>query len=119
MRANFTNILNLLSSSNATLTAIVVSETWLSSHNEDIFQIDGYNFYSNCSKIDKPAGGIYISEYLDCSIRDDLTVSNEYNEYILLRFCGMVKEIFLSAAYIDPTLWRCSVIHRSVLTNCL
>src|SRR5690349_4768728 len=57
LNKNFSSIINLLSRTNCTFTAIGLSETWLSPATQDIFNIDGYKFVcrSRCSKI---GGGV-------------------------------------------------------------
>ena len=70
---NFEKLLDLLHIINYPLTAIALTETWLSSDNEYNFHIPGYKFIAN-SRTDKSAGGIgiFLNNDLDYVVRTDL-----------------------------------------------
>jgi len=62
---NVTAIKNLLSACNS-ITALAVSETWLTTATKDIHQISGYVFISSPRLIKSGGGvGIYLNELLD------------------------------------------------------
>lgn len=73
IKKNFGNLSNLLNLLISPLSAIAVTETWLTESVQDIFQIPGYKFFSN-SRSDKPGGGVglYVKCCFDCMPRSDL-----------------------------------------------
>ena len=64
------NFLNLFSSK---LTAIAVTETWLTDSLSDVYSIPGYNFFSQ-SRIKKLGRevGLFVDKSINCKIRHDL-----------------------------------------------
>ena len=73
MKKNFSNIVNLLSTLSRPLTAIALTETWLTVSNQDTYQLPGYKFVSHI-RINKTGGGvgIFISNEHSYKIRPDL-----------------------------------------------
>jgi hypothetical protein len=73
MKKNFGNIVNLLSLLSKPLTAIAVSETWLSVVNQDTYHIAGYKFIS-LPRPDKIGGGvgIFVNDDFSFKLRPDL-----------------------------------------------
>jgi hypothetical protein len=56
LKKNFSNVVNLLSTLSNPLTAIALSETWLSVLNQDTYSLPGYKFVSQ-PRVDKIGGG--------------------------------------------------------------
>lgn len=73
LRKNYCNVVNLLTSISKPITAIALSETWLTSLNEDTYSLPGYQFVSQ-TRDDKPGGGvgIFISNDFSFKLRTDL-----------------------------------------------
>src|ERR1043165_5299692 len=61
LKKNFRNVEKFLVTLSKPLTAIALTETWLTSVNQDTYSLRGYNFISQ-PRIDKPGGGIGIYE---------------------------------------------------------
>ena len=81
---NFTQIKNLLSSCHP-ITALAVSETWLSTATQDIHQIPGYTFISSPRVIKTHGGvGIYVNELLHCFKRTDISIMTSYLECLFI-----------------------------------
>jgi hypothetical protein len=77
-------LLNLLATTKIKPSVIAVSETWLNSNNQDIFQIDGFKFVSKSRMGLKTGGGVglYISNDFNIVVRDDLSISDDIIESI-------------------------------------
>ena len=84
LNANFSSLLNLLTTTKIKPSVIAVSETWLNSNNQDIFQIDGFQFVSKSRMGLKTGGGVglYISNAINIVAHDDLSVSDDIIECI-------------------------------------
>src|SRR5437870_790750 len=82
LRANFSEIENHVINSKVNYSVIVVTETWLNEINQDIFQIEGYKFFSKHRNGAKSGGGvgIYVNNCFDTKVRHDLSISAEYLE---------------------------------------
>ena len=82
---NYCGIVNLLRILSKPLTAIAITETWLTVSNQDAFFLPGYNFVSQPRK-DKTGGGVGI--YINCDfvykLRSDLC-----------RLCTFIECIFI------------------------
>ena len=59
MKKNFNDIVNLISTLSGSLTAIALTETWLTTLNEDTYKLPGYKFISQ-TRINKTGGGVGI-----------------------------------------------------------
>ena len=84
LKTNFGPITNLLNFLSGPLSAITVTETWLSESLQDVFTIQGYNFFSK-PRCNRSGGGvgIYVNASFDCKIRLDLCYMNVLNLKIL------------------------------------
>ena len=73
MKKNFSNIVNLVSTLSRSLTAIALTETWLTVLNQDTYLLPGYKFISR-TRTNKTGGGvgIFISSDHLYKIRPDL-----------------------------------------------
>ena len=104
LKKNFGPITNLLNFLSGPLSAIMVTETWLSESLQDVFTIQGYNFFSK-SRCNKSEGGvgIYVNASFDCKIRLDLCYMNEYIECIFVecRHPGQ-QTIIVGSVYRPP-----------------
>jgi len=82
LNKNFIARKTLLDTISGSVTAIAVSESWITTENEDYFQIDGYNFISN-SRVGRTGGGvgIYLDNKFPFRVRDDLSQMNDIVEY--------------------------------------
>ena len=82
---NFSSLVNLLDRVPSSLTALGVSETWLTPASSDLFNIEGYKFVSN-ARLDRLGGGVglYIAKDFTFRIRNDLSVMKLYFESIFV-----------------------------------
>ena len=66
---NFGALTNLLHNISSPLSALAVSETWLSESVQDVYASEGYSFFSKC-RSNKIGGGIglCINNSFDCKI---------------------------------------------------
>ena len=67
------------------LSAMFVTETWLTESLHDVFTIPGYRFFSR-SRLNKLGGGvgIYVNNSFDCKVRQDLCQMTDYMECIFV-----------------------------------
>jgi exonuclease III len=109
LNANFSKIENFLTISNVVFSAIAVTETWLNNNNQDIFQIDGYNFFSKNRSNLKTGGGVglYVNNKFDVELRNDLSVSNDIIECIFLELvqkqCVKSRNVLIGCIYRPPS----------------
>ena len=98
---SLTNFINLFSSH---LTAIAVTETWLTESLNDVYSIPGYNFFANSRTMKLGGGvGLYVKKNLSCKIRPDLCRMSSYIECIFLE-CQQVnmKSFIIGSIYRPP-----------------
>ena len=103
LNKNFSELSNLLSFSNSSLSAICLTETWLNKVNEDIFQLEGYNFVSKCR--DKKGGGvgIFLQHNLEFSVCNDLTYIDKSIECLFIEIVQKSQSnILLGVIYRPP-----------------
>jgi len=82
---NFKPFVNLLHIASCSLTAIVLTETWLTPQNQDMFIIDGYNFVVNsCSDRIGGGVGIFINSDYVFRLRSDLSRMNDFIECVFV-----------------------------------
>jgi hypothetical protein len=86
------------------LTAIALTETWLTSVNQDTYSLRGYNFISQ-PRIDKPGGGIgiYVTTDFSYKIRSDLCRNLSYIECLCIEIPQKGKaNVLLGCIYRPP-----------------
>ena len=85
LKKNFDKILSLISNISGTLTAIAISETWLTESLQDVFFISGYDFISK-QRTEKIGGGvgIYVNSSLNYIVRNDLCRMTNYIECVFI-----------------------------------
>ena len=100
---NFTQIENMLASCHP-ITALAVSETWLTTATKDIPQITGYTFISSPRVIKSHGGvGIYVNEQLHCFKRADLSFMTSYLECLVVEVPHRKKRsILIGCIYKAP-----------------
>ena len=116
LKHNFNNIKNLLNIVSQRLTALAVTETWLSSYNADMYNLPGYNFVSNC-RCDKPGGGvgIYVNDCLEYTIRHELCKMTPYIESVFIEISRSNQQnVIVGCIYrppnTDPNLFNVDVL---------
>ena len=77
LKANYSSLMNIIESSNASFSAIAVTETWLNETNEDVYQIDGYKFIPKNRSGMKSGGGVgyYIKNCFNTNILNELSIA--------------------------------------------
>ena len=95
---------SLLSNIAGTLTAIAISETWLSNAMQDSYFIPGYNFVTNC-RTDGGGGGvgIFIRASLDYIIIKDLSRMLHYLECIFVEIPLIKKKNIIIGCFYRPS----------------
>ena len=85
LKTNFNSVKNLLDMISNPLTAIAVTETWLTDYLHDVYNIPGYNFISK-PRVEKGGGGvgIVINRNLDYTVRRDLCRMESYLECLFI-----------------------------------
>ena len=103
IKKNFDSLKTLLSSFSRKLTAIAISETWLSPATEDIYQLNGYSFVSN-SKDNRCGGGvgIYLDNNLTFKIRNDLSIMDNIIECIFVEIVQAKSNYLIGCVYRPP-----------------
>ena len=97
------NLLGLISGS---ISAIAVTETWLTVDTQDLYHIPGYTFLSN-TRINKTGGGVgfFINNQLDFAERVDLCRMNSFIECLFVNIVspstGQFK-VLLGCVYRPP-----------------
>ena len=83
----------LITSTKSNLSVIALSETCLNESNPNLFQIQGYSFYSLERPAHKRGGGIglYISDSFNCHMIDDFPVLNENFECLMIKASQVVN----------------------------
>ena len=100
---NFTAIENLLTACHP-LTALAVTETWLSNATQDIHKIPGYSFISSV-RDDRKAGGvgIYLNDNLNFFRRTDISFMACYMECLFIEIPQTNKpSILIGCVYRPP-----------------
>jgi hypothetical protein len=103
IKKNYNSIINVLHMFKAPLSAIAVSESWLTESVHDVYSIPGYNFYAK-SRTDKIGGGVglYVSNIFDCKIHSDLCRMTEYLECIFLECRKVGCQSFIIGSIYRP-----------------
>jgi endonuclease/exonuclease/phosphatase family metal-dependent hydrolase len=104
LKKNYTAINDLIATVDDRLTALAVTETWLSNANKDSVDLVGYEFISN-NRQDKSGGGvgIYINIDVNYVVRHELTRMSTYLECIFIEMVVVGgKNILLGCVYRPP-----------------
>lgn len=104
LNKNFGGLQSLLNSISNTLTAVAVSETWLTPMNQDFYNITGYTFVCR-NRSDGSGGGgagIYLNNNLLFNIRDDLSVTKDCIECIFVEIVQKKDSNFLIGCVYRP-----------------
>nr|XP_053631763.1 uncharacterized protein LOC128688067 [Cherax quadricarinatus] len=100
---HYDDLIGLLKSLNATITFIILTETWFIQELTDIFTIPGYTAIHNC-RPDQSGGGtaIYYSDELECM--KSTNVQDENGKYIIAAFKSrtLKKPITVGTVYRLP-----------------
>ena len=82
-----------------------MTETWLTEAVQDVYAIEGYNFFTK-SRTDKIGGGVglFVNNSFDCKIRSDLNRMTPYLECLFLecRQPSPIQPIMLGVVYRPP-----------------
>ena len=103
LKKNFLNLKNLLGFLESPLSAIAVTETWLTESVQDTYILPGYNFFPN-SRTDKCGGGVglYVQSCFDYKTRSDLYRMTSYLECVFVEFCQPGGSSFLIGSVYRP-----------------
>jgi len=114
----FNELLQLINLVSGSLTAIAVTETWLSAATQDLYCIPGYKFVSS-TRPDKTGGavGIFVPNHFNFTVRYDLCRINGFIECIFVSINLPPKgkfKIILGCVY-RPTnsevdLYNCEIV---------
>lgn len=103
LNKNFKSLLNLLHVSSGKLSALALTETWLTPVNQDTFIIDGYHFFANSRKVKIGGGvGIYVSNDYVSRLRCDLSFMNDNIECIFVEIGELGNRHFIIGCVYRP-----------------
>lgn len=100
----FTSLNIFLKPLQGSLTAIGLSETWLTPSSSD-FYLEGYRFVSN-SRTEKTCGGVglFINSRISFTVRNDLLIMKEFMECVFIEIQNSVNSnIILGCVYRPPS----------------
>lgn len=103
MKSNFQGIESLLSNVAGTLTAIAITETWLTSDTEDVYFIPGYNFIPFSRSTVGGGVGIFLQNSLNYFIRKDACRMLHYLECIFVEISQVGKANFIIGCIYRPS----------------
>ena len=86
------------------LSALAVSETWLTNNVHDVYAIEGYSFFAK-SRINKIDGGIglYINNSFDCKVCEELSRMTPYLECLFVECRQPLNQpVMLGVVYRPP-----------------
>lgn len=104
LNKNYCDIVSILEILSKPLTAIVLTETWLTTTNQDTFPLPGYNFLCLPRK-DKSGGGvgIYVNSAFVYKLRQDLCRMNSFIECLFIEIVINIKTtIIIGSIYRPP-----------------
>ena len=102
--SNYVSLLSTLSPLKKSISAICVSETWLKAHNENLFQLPGYNFVSNSRPLKIGGGvGIYLDKAFRFNILHDVTIMSDTIECIFVELSLEKAKKSYNWLYLSPT----------------
>lgn len=104
LKKNFDSISTLLAPLSDNLTAIALSETWLTSATEQLYTLNGYTFVSK-HRTNKIGGGVglYINNNLSFKLREDLSQMDDFIECLFIEIAQQNKSnILIGCIYRPP-----------------
>ena len=116
LKKNFDKILSLISNISGTLTAIAISETWLTESLQDVFFIPGYDFISK-QRTEKIGGGvgIYVTHlFIILFVMIFVACLTTLNVYLLKLFRIMIQILSLDV-YTGPPVMIIFVLKHLTL----
>ena len=104
LKKNLCNLESLLNNIPGPVSAIAVTETWLTEHTKDVIFIPNYNFFSNCRSNKNGGGvGIFVHSSLNVSIRNTWNRMMHCIESIFIEILQPNnKNIIIGAIYRPP-----------------
>ena len=107
LQSNFDALKNYFANLQFEFTMFGVTETWLNETNSDQFSMPGYHFIENHRSGRCGGGvGIFLKNYCNFCVRDDLVVFNDYFESVFLEIPNSVfntgKNIIIGVIYRPP-----------------
>ena len=106
-KKNFGDLQILLNNLDNKFTCIALTETWLKSHNVQLYDLEGYT-HESITRASKPGGGIsmYVDEKINYKVRTHLGFSNNDTEMIWLEIDNShetnKKNLILGTIYRRP-----------------
>ena len=103
IKRNFDDFKTLLSNVDNHLTAIAVSETWLTPDVENMYNLNGYKLFCN-SRLTKIGGGValYVNSNLSSNIINDMSITSDNIETIFIQTEYQNKKIVMGCIYRPP-----------------
>ena len=102
LKKHFCDVSQMLDMHGQQISILALTETWLNDHNEDIFQIDRYNFIFKCRE-GKTGGGVGM--YVNCSLefcaRQIYVFQTNLLNVCLLKFNKLQIVVCFLELYID------------------
>ena len=116
LKKNFGPINNLLNSMSNNLSAIAVTETWLTDALHDVYHIPGYKFLGN-SRVNKSGGGvgIFIKNCFDYKLRPDLCKMSDCIECLFIEIHRAGKQLIIIGCIYRPPNTDISVFNSEML----
>ena len=115
IKKNFVPLNNLMNLLSGQISALAVTETWLTESLQDVYNIPGYNFISN-HRVGKSGGGVglYLKASFDFTYRSDLCRMSEHIECLFVEIRRVGKQpIFIGCIYRPPnsdiSLFNCDL----------
>lgn len=104
---NLNSLEAYLSNLSTTFTIVGLSETWLSDHNSNLFQLPGYNSEHLCRKSRRGGGvSLYVRNTIVYKVRYDLNVLNDCLEAIFIEVnhnvLGLHHDVIVGCLYRPP-----------------
>ena len=122
LKKNIEQIRSLINNISSTITAIAISETWLTDNLQDVFFLNGYNFISK-NRNGKLGGGvgIFVCSSLNYIVRNDLCRMSDFIECIFIEIVRSDKKnIIIGSVYRPPSKDRnCVDMFNSDFNNIL
>ena len=117
LKKNFGPVTNLFNFLSTPLSAIMVTETWLSESLQDVFNIQGYHFFSK-PRCNKSGGGvgIYVNASFECTTRLDLCYMNESIESIFIECRHPGKQSIVIGSIYRPPNTDVSIFNSDLLS---
>ena len=109
MCANFNSVTNLLSTTKCKPSILALSETWLDESSQDLFHLEGYNFFNKNRLNMKKGGGVgmFITDDFEVKVLNDMSVTNDIIECIFVEATCKLKhnasnQVLIGCVYRPP-----------------